>query len=374
MIYDCALAPSGWQQLPATLAAAFGSERCLIHTRDLRSGACGILGATENLFAAGVSRYADHYFKMDVWAPGARKVGPGIARISEDLVSDQQVRESEFYQDFCRHLGIFHVAVAFLEVEPQFVGGIGIHRPHNAAGFDRDDRAALNLLLPHLSRALQLQRRLGDYRNGHRIAVEALNEMGCGVILVGSVGQILFANSAAEGMLRRADGIVSRHGGLHASNGPQDEELQRRIEVSGRAAIGAAFGSGGVLALQRTNAPPLSLLICPVPQDALDLGMLRHPVIIFVDEPDSRRPPAPSLLREIYGLTPAEARLAAALLAGGRLKDYADEAGITLSTAKTQLKQIFAKTGDNRQSDLIRTLVSNLVIRMRSRPSESVRQ
>jgi hypothetical protein len=51
---------------------------------------------------------------------------------------------------------------------------------------------------------------------------------------------------------------------------------------------------------------------------------------------------------------------------GSRLKDYADKAGIGLNTAKSQLRQIFAKTGDSRQSDLVRNLVSNLVLRMRS--------
>jgi DNA-binding CsgD family transcriptional regulator/PAS domain-containing protein len=340
--------------------------------RDLCSGECGILGVTENLFAAGVSRYAEHYFALDIWAPGAKEAGVGNARISEDLVSDQQVLESEFYQDFCRHLGIFHVAVAFLEVEPQIVGGIGIHRPREAAAFEREDRATLNLILPHLSRAMQLQRRLSNYRNGHQIAVEALNAMGCGVVLVEPGGRLLFANSTAEELLRRADGITSHHNRLHALDGQRDADLQLRINAAARTAVGASLESGGILVLPRADGPPLSLLICPVSPDAVDLGMPRHPVIIFIDDPGSRRPPAPSLLREIYGLTPAEARLATALLAGGHLKDYADEAGITLSTAKTQLKQIFAKTGDNRQSDLVRNLVSNLVLRMRGNVSTKV--
>src|SRR5215813_3210206 len=100
-IYDCAIEPGGWQKLPLTLASTFQSERCLIQTRDLATGTCQVLGSTANLLSGGVMQYADHYFKQDVWAPGAAKAGIGKACLSHDLVSEQDVRRSEFYQDFC---------------------------------------------------------------------------------------------------------------------------------------------------------------------------------------------------------------------------------------------------------------------------------
>jgi len=46
------------------------------------------------------------------------------------------------------------------------------------------------------------------------------------------------------------------------------------------------------------------------------------------------------------------------------LTDHAEGAGITLNTAKTHLKQIFAKTGSRRQSDLIRLILADPVLRL----------
>jgi DNA-binding CsgD family transcriptional regulator len=68
----------------------------------------------------------------------------------------------------------------------------------------------------------------------------------------------------------------------------------------------------------------------------------------------------------LYGLTTAETRLVEAVLRGDRLGDYAEAAGITINTVKTQMKQIFAKTGLNRQADLVRHALADPMIRLAS--------
>ncbi len=55
-----------------------------------------------------------------------------------------------------------------------------------------------------------------------------------------------------------------------------------------------------------------------------------------------------------FGLTPAETRVLASLLAGRTLADTAATLGIATTTAKTHLDGIFSKTGVARQADLMR--------------------
>lgn len=55
-----------------------------------------------------------------------------------------------------------------------------------------------------------------------------------------------------------------------------------------------------------------------------------------------------------YGLTPAETRVLASLLAGQTPAEIAVGLGIAATTAKTHLKNIFLKIGVSRQADLIR--------------------
>jgi DNA-binding CsgD family transcriptional regulator len=56
-------------------------------------------------------------------------------------------------------------------------------------------------------------------------------------------------------------------------------------------------------------------------------------------------------------LTPAETQLAVALFKGQSVEAYAKEAGIRINTARWHVKQVYAKTGATRQTELIHMLL-----------------
>jgi DNA-binding CsgD family transcriptional regulator len=62
------------------------------------------------------------------------------------------------------------------------------------------------------------------------------------------------------------------------------------------------------------------------------------------------------LLRDLYGLTPAEAKLAIAVAAGATLREYAERRRISVGTTRYQMKQVLGKTGCRRQTDLVRLI------------------
>jgi DNA-binding CsgD family transcriptional regulator len=58
-------------------------------------------------------------------------------------------------------------------------------------------------------------------------------------------------------------------------------------------------------------------------------------------------------LGHLFGLTPAEARLAAEVASGKRLAVIAGQRGVRMPTLRTQMRAIFAKTGTGRQAELV---------------------
>jgi DNA-binding CsgD family transcriptional regulator len=62
------------------------------------------------------------------------------------------------------------------------------------------------------------------------------------------------------------------------------------------------------------------------------------------------------LLTHLFGLSPAEARLASIIAGGIDLRTAAEDLGVKRDTARNQLKAIFAKTGAHRQSELVELL------------------
>lgn len=118
--------------------------------------------------------------------------------------------------------------------------------------------------------------------------------------------------------------------------------------------------------LRLSGASGENALMCYlVRADALSSAMLRSaefeggdqpPFCALVAAPPDAGGESLEVFRKALGLTPAEARLAARLRFGQSLKEAAEELGISVNTARNQLKSIFEKLGVNRQADLIRHL------------------
>ena len=67
-------------------------------------------------------------------------------------------------------------------------------------------------------------------------------------------------------------------------------------------------------------------------------------------------------LVDLFGLTPAEARLAWSLAQGLSIAEAADAHGLTTETARYYSKRIYAKTGRARgQVDLVRNILTGVL-------------
>jgi DNA-binding CsgD family transcriptional regulator len=91
------------------------------------------------------------------------------------------------------------------------------------------------------------------------------------------------------------------------------------------------------------SLPAASLLIRTFPQMPVDTN--RQPaMLVYVTAPSARQLPPQQLVRELFGLTAAEARLAILLADGSSLLEAAQSMGITESTVRTYSKRILGKT------------------------------
>jgi DNA-binding CsgD family transcriptional regulator len=69
----------------------------------------------------------------------------------------------------------------------------------------------------------------------------------------------------------------------------------------------------------------------------------------------------PALVGALFALSPAESRLAVALCQGHTVNEYAATHGVSVGTARFQLKQVLAKTRAPRQSELVRRVCTSVV-------------
>lgn len=224
--------------------------------------------------------------------------------------------------------------------------GEGETREHWEDRFER----LVGALQPHLERSLDLYGRLAAAEIERDASFAALDRAGVGFLVATANGAIRHTSDLAGARLSAA-GLAMRQGKVVALDAGAYRGLQRALldatRDDGAASVvctspdGEADGHGVTVVPLRGDEEPLALLLLPGDRAA----------------PDSEH------LRDSYGLTASEARLLGALVSGERLGAYAARAGVRVTTAKTHLRNVFCKTGERRQSDLVRRALTDPALR-----------
>jgi DNA-binding CsgD family transcriptional regulator len=364
-IYAGALDPKAWETLAPLLAANFNAHSCALQLTNVGAAQSHILGQTGNFTADFIRSYEENFFQFDEWVKRGIKVGPNRAVIGDEMIDDRSFTRTLMYNEWCTGIDVRHLVGAIIEVSPSHFGAIGIHRASGQENFDRASKEKLQLLLPHLSQAMRLYRLTSIAQAEARVAEDALDALGIGVIIAGADARVIRLNREAERECQRGKWLTLRHGVLAAVCAGGDK-LRRAITC----AAGAALGRGDtppLLSLSDTEGTERTIVVCPFHSDADATLRLREPAAaLFFRGPQNPKRNGVNAYGELHGLTPAERRLLGALVAGTRVGDYADEVGVTMNTAYSQLKAIFAKTGHSRQAELLRDVIDDPMLKLRS--------
>lgn len=102
--------------------------------------------------------------------------------------------------------------------------------------------------------------------------------------------------------------------------------------------------------------PPTMVHVIPVPGGVNDpLPSTGAILVVTVVRP--RQVPSPEILKGLFGLSPAEARVAHGIAAQRTVETIADHSGVSRETVRSQLKNVLAKTGTKRQVELAALLL-----------------
>jgi len=186
-------------------------------------------------------------------------------------------------------------------------------------------------------------------------AALALDRLPMGVVFVDAQSRLLGSNRIAEHILEAQDGLRIAEGRLHASNSRDSAVLPRLVSEIGLPSHDQPGRGGAAFSVIRPSGErPLELAITRVPSNDPPECL----VLIFISDHERGPLTDPELLRQLYGLTRAEAALAVLLAEGRSLEEAASELGITVNTSRSRLREVFDKTDTRRQAELVRILMA----------------
>lgn len=373
LIYEGSTDPTRWSTtiLPA-MCAYVQAPGCFLFS-PLHTPQLGGYAFTHGINQEFLDLYVNKYQHQDVWTIAALKNNmllEGTVAIGDDYVPREELLASDFYKE-C------------LSVEPntgQLLGSVifdgnstgsvptacSYTRPLHAPRFGEVERHRQQLLLPHLSRSLGVMQRLRTAELTVATTLASLDRLPSGVLLLDGRGHVAFVNSAARQMIEHDDGLRLRHSASATGLGQIDcasVPAQRAVEAAILAALQrdlyeTPHFSRSVLVPRRSGLGNYVLQLSALGnQNEFGGGASGYSAIVFMADSAQKPRVDPDILREIYGLTPAEAKVAITLLEHDSAKDAARVLGVSPATVRSQLQQIYAKLGIDTRTRFVKTML-----------------
>jgi len=358
IIYDAAGDSSRWSCLLERLGEVLNGSAGSLHSQHRNSQQADV-AASWNIDSDLISEYVGHYSQVNpCFGVGTLLIREGAVNPRQALCSDQVLRESEFYNDYLQRLDAFHGVAATILEDEAASANLTIFRPMRAKPIGEAECALMRALMPHFQRAFQLHNRIQGLEQKGAAAADALEHLAVGLVMLSAEGKALQVNQAASAILASQKGLRVTSRGMVAEIPSENLRLQRLIRGAIITGTGKGLDSGGVMMIARgVRKRSLQVLVVPLRTRALQIGKDVPAAVVFISDPEREPISETQVFAKLFGLTPAEARLARILAGGDTLKEASEQLDVAESTVKSQLKSIFAKTDTKRQSELVRLLL-----------------
>lgn len=232
-------------------------------------------------------------------------------------------------------------------------------RPQASGDFSDHEAELARAVGPHILGALKLRHQFALARSSALM----LDRFDHGVILLSAAGHVVHANSEAEEMLTKRDGLSVEHGELRAAFPADSRRLRQMLSEADRAARGASLQPRQTLRLPRpsggSDLVARVLPVAPVVASSFGAGELAT-IALFIHDPEKGSQPVEEVIAEGLGLSQAEAAVAARIWEGDSIGEAASALGLSPNTVKTHLKAVFEKAGVDRQAALVRRIAQML--------------
>ncbi|HEV7304784.1 helix-turn-helix transcriptional regulator [Ensifer sp.] len=352
LIYGAAFGDCSWQDFLDRLTTTMPDGRSALHYHDLASPKAHV-PFVSGFTADDIEQFNNHFAAVNPWIPKSVLFPVGRGLVGEHIVSRTDLLKSEFYNDWLKRRTGCETSIGATVVRSA-TRTLIVSTCTSSTDDDANLRAAdqYTILAPHLRRAFDFLRRR-DLMTAENEGETLLDTIGVGVIYVGDNLRIRSLNERA--------------GRMAASGSPF------RITVNGRLFMDAPETNA---ALELLAAPiarstqPQVRLVRTAEGEIYRVTLVRRSSSIFTELLDGPTvavlvEPATSLigderldhLKDNYGLTPAEIRIASGVAAGLTLKEMSQANGVSYETTRTQLKSVYAKTKVNSQAALVKLLM-----------------
>jgi DNA-binding CsgD family transcriptional regulator len=269
----------------------------------------------------------------------------------EDGITPAEMETHPFYTQFLAKFGLRWVAAVGVAPDPRLHAGLTVQRGVDRAPFTADEKELVTRLGRHVEQALRIGVQLIEANVTSATLGLTLRRMGVATFTLDESDRVLFHNGLADKLL--SGQLSLRDGKLRVQTGSGAHVSLDRAFLSQRS-LSSTTSDTAPLLLRNENGRHLIAFRIPVytSSDIAEEFLRNARKLLLVVERNEGQPTDIYTLRELFGLTGAEAKLASLIGRGISPKAAAKQLQITEGTVRTVLKRIYSKMDVSRQSEL----------------------
>lgn len=367
-IYDAAIENSRWQFALDAVANEAGGLACALLLRDFGEAPYSVTALSSvyvDMFKSDAGQYyVDHlaHYEAHQWEVISALPIQDICRDEEMGITADILDQRPDYAHLRKFCGV-HRRIAYrLNQNKGWFDGMTVGFGADAKYVSAARIGSIRTLLPHLAKSVELGRTFSALKTKYNAVLTMLDQINIGIILALGSGEILIANSEAKRILSMEDGFKRTMGAkIACQSSDQTEELNCYVEETAATAAGEGGTAQRHLAIERPSGKHAFMVEVTPVRDGLDElnAQLRGAMVVIID-PDRTEKLKIKKFTDLYGLTKAESSVCDLLIKGKSAIEIAEIRSTSVSTSRSQIKAVYAKTSINRRGDLIRLVVRTL--------------
>jgi len=355
-IHAAGLDAAKWPEALGAVAKLIGGAAATFEVFDPSSVSHRAFYGFNIPHAEEIAYLADYIADNPRWAVLMPRQKSGDIGWDYQFIDERQMDREPFYAKFLAALDMRYFLSGVLTATAEEYAVISVQRGPRQGHAERREIDLMASLVPHVRQALDVSQRLAAL-SGRLTAFErALDWLADGALVLARDGAVRYANPAAQDIIRGANGLGLRDGAVTFRSTGAAAKLRKAMAAIVRlTSLDVTSVADADFLIERgAGMPPLMISLRPLPP--AEAASRAAVALMFVHDILTRGRATTAALREAFGLTPAEADMAASLCAGVSPDAHARARKLSRNTIYTHLRRIKEKTGCARLPELIRKL------------------
>jgi DNA-binding CsgD family transcriptional regulator len=271
--------------------------------------------------------------------------------------------DGAFFREFLHPQGIDDMLLMLVEANGSEASDgmrawLTLARRSTQSPFTAAECAFMRSLRPNLATALRTFSSLRAVELERDIYRQALEGIAFGTLLIDQSGLVVRADNIATKLLEGNAALSIVDWRLRAANRADDSELREAIATAVQ--DGMSESPAYSRALRFSGCPNLTMLVRSLAPRANSAAPQTVAAVVYLSDTRAASTASLQQLVNLFHLSDMEAALALQLVQGQTLAQAARVLRLSEQTARTYSKHIFAKTGTNRQADLVRLILTSV--------------